>query len=85
MVSGEVAMVEDLKAGEPKEAEKSPPLRRMLSVEETGVYLGLSAQTIYNGIAPKSKKPFPVKPRRIGKCVRFDIKDLDRYIDSLGT
>ncbi len=56
---------------------------RLLTVEETAVYLSLSARTIYNGIAPKSKKPFPIKPKRIGKAVRFDRKALDEFIDSL--
>lgn len=57
--------------------------KRLLSVEETGIYLGLSPRTIYNGIAPKSRKPFPIKAKRVGKLVKFDIKDLERYVDSL--
>jgi excisionase family DNA binding protein len=57
--------------------------KRLLTVEQTAIYLGLSPRTIYNAVAPKSKAPFPVKPKRIGKLVRFDIKDLDRYVDSL--
>ena len=62
----------------------NPLPKRLLSVEEAAVYLGLSPRTIYNGVAPKSKVPFAVKPKRIGKLVRFDIKDLDAYCDSLG-
>ena len=61
------------------------PSKRLLSIGETATYLGLSPRTIYNAIAPKSPKPFPVKPKRIGKLVRFDIRDLDRYVDSLDT
>lgn len=57
--------------------------KRLLSVEETARYLGLSPRTIYNQIAPKSKRPFPVKAKRIGKLVKFDIRDLDRYVDTL--
>ena len=57
--------------------------KRLLSVEETASYLGLSPRTIYNGIAPKSKAPFPVKPKRWGKRVLFDIRDLERYVDAL--
>lgn len=57
--------------------------KRLLSVEEVGAYLGISPRTIYNGICRGSKKPFPIKPKRVGKLVRFDIKDLDRYVDSL--
>ena len=57
--------------------------RRLLTVQETATYLGLSPRTIYNAITPRSKNPFPVKAKRIGKAVRFDIEDLDRYIKSL--
>ena len=57
--------------------------KRLLNIKEAATYLGLSSRTIYNGVAPKSKVPFPVKPKRIGKLVRFDIRDLDRYVDSL--
>jgi len=58
-------------------------VKRLLSVHEAARYLGLSPRTLYNGVAPKSKVPFPLKPKRIGKLVRFDIRDLDRYVDSL--
>jgi excisionase family DNA binding protein len=58
-------------------------VKRLLSVHEAAHYLGLSPRTLYNGVAPKSKVPFPVRPKRIGKLVRFDIRDLDRYVDSL--
>ena len=57
--------------------------KRLLSVEETARYLGLSPRTIYNQICPKAKKPFPVKPKRVGKLVKFDIHDLNEYVDSL--
>ncbi len=57
-------------------------LKRLLSIEEAGIYLGLSPRTIYNGI---SKKTFPVKPKHIGKRVLFDIRDLDAYVDGLDT
>ena len=59
------------------------PSKRLLNILETAVYLGLSPRTIYNGIAPKSKTPFPVRPKRYGKRVLFDIRDLDRFADSL--
>ena len=57
--------------------------KKLLSVEEAARYLGLSPRTIYNGVAPKSKKPFPVKVKRVGKLIRFDIKDLEAYVESL--
>lgn len=56
---------------------------RMLSIEEAASYIGLAAKTIRNRIGQKAKKPFPVKPKRIGGRVLFDIKDLDKYIDAL--
>ena len=57
--------------------------KRLLSVEEAAVYLGISARTIYNQIGKKAKKKFPIKAKRIGKLVKFDIKDLDEYVESL--
>jgi len=57
--------------------------RRLLSVEEAATYLGLSPRTIYNGVHRKSKNPFPVKPKRLGKLVKFDREDLDKFIESL--
>lgn len=59
------------------------PTKRLLSVGEAAAYLGLSPRTIYNKIGPKSKKPFPVKPKRLGKLVKFDIHDLERYVESI--
>ncbi len=69
--------------GHMTEGDKAMGLKRLYSVEEAAHYLGLSPRTIYNGIAPKSRNPFRVKPRRIGKKVLFDIKDLEKYVDSL--
>ena len=57
--------------------------KRLLSIEEAATYLGLSPRTLYNSVAPKSKNPFPVKPKRYGKRVLFDVRDLDLFIDSL--
>jgi len=59
------------------------PIKRLLSAEETARYLGISVRTIYNRIGRKAEKPFPVKPKRIGRLIRFDLQDLDRYIESL--
>ena len=57
--------------------------KRLLSVEETAAYVGLSCRTIYNMIGPKAKKKFPVKAKRVGKLVKFDLKDLDNWIETL--
>ena len=57
--------------------------KRLFSIEEAAVYLGLKPRTIYNAVAPKSKRPFPVKVKRIGKLVKFDLRDLEKYVDEL--
>ena len=57
--------------------------KRLLTVQEAAGYLRISPKTLYNGVAPRSKNPFPIKVKRIGKLVRFDIRELNRYIDSL--
>lgn len=58
---------------------------RMLSVDDTAQYIGIAAKTIRNRIGPKAKIPFPVKAKRIGGRVLFDVKDLDTYLDRLPT
>jgi len=57
--------------------------KRLFSIEEAAAYLGIKPRTIYNGVAPKSKRPFPVKAKRVGKLVKFDIHDLERYVEGL--
>ena len=57
--------------------------KRLLSVQEAAVFLGISPRSIYNGIHRKAKKRFPVPTKRIGKLVKFDIRDLEKYIDSI--
>jgi excisionase family DNA binding protein len=59
------------------------PLKRLLNVKEAAMYLGISSRTIYNGVAPKAVKPFPVRPKKIGGKVLFDRRDLDDFVDSL--
>ena len=74
---------EEAMAEENKTPEKTG--KRLLTIEEAALYLGLSPRTIYNGVAPKTKNPFPVKVKRIGKLIRFDIRDLEAYVASLGS
>jgi len=57
--------------------------KRLLNVEETAVFLGISVRTIYNQTCRKAKKNFPVKPKRIGKRILFDIQDLESFVNSL--
>ena len=60
---------------------KSP--KRLLSIKEAAQYLGISPQTLYNRISRSSKNPFPVKPKRVGRHVTFDIEALEKYVSSL--
>ena len=59
------------------------PFKRLLSVDETAQYLGISSRTLYNQIGPNAKKKFPVRAKRVGRLVKFDIRDLEQYVDSL--
>jgi excisionase family DNA binding protein len=54
--------------------------KRLLSVKELAEYLGLKAQTIYNRL---SAGTFPIKHKRIGRLVKWDIQDVNFYLDSL--
>ena len=56
---------------------------RLLSVDLAAAYLSISPKTIRNGLSKDAEKPFPVKPKRYGKRVLFDICDLDAYVDGL--
>ena len=56
--------------------------KRWLSVEEAAEYLGLAPRTLYNQTGPRAKRPFPVKPRRLGRSVRFDRLEIDAYLES---
>ncbi len=51
----------------------------LVGVREAARYLGLSYRTIYNQL---SEGTFPIKPRRIGGAVRFDMGDLDKFIEN---
>ena len=63
--------------------ERTKIAKRWMTVEELSEYLGLSSRTIYNGIAPKSKAPFPVKPKRFGRHVLFDVREVDAHLEGL--
>jgi hypothetical protein len=65
-------------------AEVRAPLKRLLSVEETAAYLGISSKSIRNSLGAKAVKPFPVAPVRVGGRVLFKKESLDAFIDGLG-
>jgi len=57
--------------------------KRLYSVKETAAILNISPRSIYNAIHRRSSRPFPIKPKRVGRLVKFDIKDIEAYLDSL--
>lgn len=61
----------------------SPLSRRLLSLEETAEYLGLSRRTLYNRSGRRAKNPLPFKLKRIGKLVKVDLRDLEKYVESI--
>ncbi len=57
--------------------------KRLYSIDEAANYLSISPKSIRNRLGPRAANPFPVKQRRIGKRVLFDVRDLDAYVDGL--
>ena len=53
---------------------------RLLDIDLTAEYLSISPKTIRNKL---SEGTFAVKPKKIGRKVLFDLRDLDEYVDSL--
>ncbi len=53
---------------------------KLLTVKETAELFGMSERTLYNQICPKAKQQFPIKPKRIGKLVRFDSRDIEKFL-----
>lgn len=56
---------------------------RLLDIEAAAHYIGLSPKTLRNRLGRKAEDPFPVKPKRHGRKLVFDVKDLDRFADEL--
>jgi excisionase family DNA binding protein len=54
--------------------------RRMFGIQELADYLGLSRQTVYNKLCAGT---FPIKTKRIGRRLKWDRRDVDRYLDQL--
>ena len=62
--------------------ENSQGVKRLLSVEETALYLGISCRTIYNQIGRKAKRRFPIPIVKVGRTVKFDRLDIEKFIDA---
>jgi predicted DNA-binding transcriptional regulator AlpA len=59
------------------------PEPELLSVEEVAQMLGLAPKTIRNGLGPRARKPFPIRPVRLGGRVLFRRADIAEFIRSL--
>jgi excisionase family DNA binding protein len=57
--------------------------KKLLTVKEAADFLRISERTIYNRVGKKAEMPFPVRPKRIGRLIRFQLSDLQKYIESL--
>ena len=57
--------------------------RYFMTIREAAEYIGVAEKTLRNRVCPSAKDPYPVQPKRIGRSVRFDKAELDKYIDSL--
>jgi excisionase family DNA binding protein len=54
--------------------------KRLLNVREAAFFLGIAPGTIYNQVSRNSKKRFPIPFTRVGKLIRFDIDDLEKFL-----
>jgi predicted DNA-binding transcriptional regulator AlpA len=54
--------------------------KRLLGIEELGQYLGIRPQTIRNRL---SSGTFPIRAFKICGRVRFDRKDIEKFLDRL--
>ena len=54
--------------------------KELLTVRGVAQRLIISERTVYNKV---SNGTFPIKPKRVGRLLRFRSKDVDAYIDSL--
>jgi predicted DNA-binding transcriptional regulator AlpA len=57
--------------------------KRWYSSKETADYIGISIRSLYNQTGPRAKKKFPVRPKRVGRLLKFDRRELEAYLESL--
>jgi len=55
----------------------------LLTVEQLAQVLPFSEHTIRSRCAPKSKAPFPIKPKRIARRLMFLQTDVVEYVNGL--
>jgi excisionase family DNA binding protein len=54
----------------------------LLSPEELAELLGISVRSIYNRTAKASKIKFPIPYLRVGKLLRFHVRDVDNFLNN---
>lgn len=54
--------------------------KRMLSLKELAIYIGLAPQTIKNKFYAGQ---FPIPPKKFGRKLLWDKKMVDQYLDKL--
>jgi predicted DNA-binding transcriptional regulator AlpA len=54
--------------------------KRLLSIEELSEYLGIAAQSIRNRLCSGT---FPIPAKKVCGRVKFDIRDVEKYLDRL--
>ncbi len=64
---------------EVKEMEGKKGKHQLVDVKETAEYLDKSSGSIYNEVAAGK---FPIPVIRIGRSIKFDLNDLDAYIEA---
>jgi hypothetical protein len=57
--------------------------KRWCNIKEAAERMTISHRSLYNRVGPKSKNPFPVTPKRVGRRLVFDVKAIDAYMESL--
>jgi predicted DNA-binding transcriptional regulator AlpA len=57
--------------------------KRWLDIKEAADRMTISHRTLYNRTGLKSKNPFPVRPKRVGRRLIFDVKEIDAFMESL--
>lgn len=55
------------------------PGKRFLTKKDLGKYLGIAAGTISNQM---SKGVFPIRHKKVGRHIRFDMREVLEYIDT---
>ena len=54
--------------------------QRLLGIEELGQYLGIRPQTIRNHL---SSGTFPIPAKKLCGRVKFDVRDVEKYLENL--